>query len=261
MENLANMGSIVAAISNLRTSGSNTRDRHGPTCLRDHANRPDLFRNGNPSGRDGVPRPLGPRGHQQTLLARLVATFTPTEADAIAGQLLETFGSLGQVLSASQSAIRKVTGHNELADVILLTKRIVLEAMREDLRRSVFSVNDRKFNEFLIATLGNAPQEQMLAIFLDPHARFIKDEVVAHGGWSDVRLKVRALLRRTIELDSAKVVLCHNHPSGDARPSKRDIEFTESLSRSARALGIRIEDHLIVAGPRICSMRAVGAMR
>lgn len=195
------------------------------------------------------------------MLARLVATFAPADADQIASQLLSTFGSLGQVLSASGSAVRKVTGHSDLADVILMTKDIVLEAMREDFRQSVFTADDPKFNQFVIATLGSARQEKMLAIFLDAHFRYIQDDIVAHGDWSEVKLRVRALLRRAIELDSARIVLCHNHPSGRAEPSKRDIEFTDRLAKCARSLGIELVDHLIVAGPRVCSMRTVGAMR
>ncbi|GAA4776424.1 JAB domain-containing protein [Novosphingobium ginsenosidimutans] len=195
------------------------------------------------------------------MLARLVATFAPADADAIAAQLLATFGSLGQVLSASGSAVREVTGHSELADMILMTKSIVLEAMREDFRQSVFVPDDPKFNQFVIATLGSARQEKMLAIFLDAHSRYIKDEIVAQGGWSEVQLRLRSLLRRAIELDSARIVLCHNHPSGRAEPSKRDIEFTDRLAKCASALGIELVDHLIVAGPRVCSMRTVGAMR
>lgn len=191
----------------------------------------------------------------------MVATLAPNDADEIAAELLTTFGSLGQVLSASVPAVRKVTGHGELADVILLTKQIVLEAMREDLRQSVFWLNDPKFNQFVIATLGSARQEKMLAIFLDAHSRYIQDEVVANGGVAEVKLHVRSLLRRAIELDSSKIVLCHNHPSGRAQPSKSDIEYTDRLVGCAASLGIEIVDHLIVAGPRVCSMRALGAMR
>jgi DNA repair protein RadC len=255
------MGSFTAIAGSLRTHRSGARDRNGSASLPHYAKRPELLHGDSPADRDDIPCSLDARGRQQALLARLVATFTPGEADRIASQLLATFGSLGQVLSASASAVRKATGHNELADVILLTKRIVLEAMREDLRQSVFLADDQQFNQFVIASLGNSRQEKMLAIFLDSHARYISDEVVATGGWSEVQLRVRSLLRRAIELDSARIVLCHNHPSGRAEPSKRDIEFTERLVRCAGSLGIAIVDHLIVAGPRVCSMRAVGAMR
>lgn len=261
MESLANMGDFTAIAGSLRTHRTSARNRDGSARLLDYAERAELLHGDSAADRDDIPRSLDAGGRQQTLLARLVATFTPADADEIARQLLATFGSLGQVLSASESAVRKVTGHNKLADVIFLTKRIVLEAMREDLRQNAFLANDPKFNQFVIATLGNSRQERVLAIYLDSHSRYIQDEVVANGGWSEVQLQVRSLLRRAIELDSARIVLCHNHPSGRAEPSKRDIEFTDKLIACAGSLGIAIVDHLIVAGPRVCSMRAVGAMR
>ncbi len=255
------MGGFPATTSGILTRRTSVRDRHGPARLRDNALGSDLFRGDSPIDRNDIPRSLDARGHQQTLLARLVATFSPTDADKIANELLSTFGSLGQVLSASGSAVRRVTGNGELADVILLAKSIVLESMREDLRQGAFLFNDPKFNQFVIATLGNARQEKMLAIFLDARTRYIQDDIVAHGGWSEVQLHLRSLLRRAIELDCARIVLCHNHPSGRAEPSKRDIEFTDRLAKCAASLGIEIVDHLIVAGPRVCSMRAVGVMR
>lgn len=261
MESLAYMGSIIAIAGSPRAHRSSSRNRDGSGCLPNHAERPELLHGGCAPDRDDIPHSLDARGRQQALLARLVATFAPDNADEIAGQLLATFGSLGQVLSASNAAVRKVTGHNELADVILLTKRIVVESMREDLRQTTFSSNDPKFNQFVIATLGNSRQEKMLAIFLDAHSRYVRDEVVANGSWSEVQLQVRTLLRRAIELDSPQIVLCHNHPSGIARPSKQDIEFTNRLVSCAGSLGIEIIDHLIVAGPRVCSMRAAGVMR
>lgn len=254
------MGGFVATSGGFRARSASSGDRHGSSRLRNNAIGPDLLRLDSTADWDSIPRSLDARGRQQTLLARLVANFEPADAEKIAGQLLSTFGSLGQVLSASGSAVRRVTGRRELADVILLTKSIVLEAMREDLKQSTFFSNDPKFSQFVIATLGNARQEKMLAIFLDAHSRYIQDEVVAHGDWSEVQLRVRSLMRRAIELDSARIVLCHNHPSGRAQPSKRDIEFTQRLMKCAASLGIEIVDHLIVAGPRVCSMRAAGVM-
>lgn len=255
------MGSITAIAGNLRSRSARSPDFDGPARVFDHAERAELLYGDRTANRDDLSYSLVARGRQQTLLARLVAAFEPNDANEIASLLLSTFGSLGQVLAAPGSAIRKVTSHSELAEVIQLAKSIVFEAMREDLRQSVFNPHAPNFNQFVIATLGNVRQEKMLAIFLDGHSRYICDEIVAQGGWSEVQLRPRVLLRRAIELDSARIVLCHNHPSGRAEPSKRDVEFTERLARCAGSLGIEIVDHLIVAGPRVCSMRAVGAMK
>jgi DNA repair protein RadC len=68
---------------------------------------------------------------------------------------------------------------------------------------------------------------------------------------------------RTIVLDaaregSASIVLAHNHPSGDPRPSSADFSATRRLAIAAEALGCRLADHLVFAGPGCTSLRSLG---
>lgn len=134
----------------------------------------------------------------------------------------------------------------------------VLEGMREDICRSSVDLRDPKLMLYLKAQMQGEEDEHLHAIFLDNRQRYIRDERVASGDWAHVGIRLRTVIRRAMDLQAAKVVLCHNHPSGDPTPSRADIEFTCAVQKVARPLGIEVLDHFIVAGSSVFSMRSAG---
>lgn len=200
------------------------------------------------------------RNRQKFVLARLVGAIDPGHAEGIATKLLERFGSLGGIFAASQPSIALLIDSDELAALLTMAKDAVLESMREDVRRVLFDASDGRILKYLIATMQGEKEEHLHAIFLDSRRCYLKDERVASGGWTQITIKLRPLLRRAIELNSAQIVLFHNHPSGVAEPSHADIAFTCQASSAAKAIGIDLLDHLIVAGPSVFSMRLAGMM-
>lgn len=200
------------------------------------------------------------RKRQQSLLARLVGTIDPGCSEKIASQLLERFGSLSGIFAESQISLARHTDSAALATLLTFARAAVLEGMREDVRRVSFDSRDSQIMDYLIATMQGETEEHLHAIFLDSQRRYLEDERVASGGWSHITIRLRPLLRRALELDSAQLVLFHNHPSGVAKPSQADIAFTQQASSVANLLGIALFDHLIVAGPAVFSMRSAGMM-
>lgn len=73
-------------------------------------------------------------------------------------------------------------------------------------------------------------------------------------------MPVRDIIVDAARLGSAGVVLAHNHPSGDARPSGADCRATRKLARAAEALDLAVIDHLIFAGRDCSSMRRMGLL-
>jgi DNA repair protein RadC len=57
----------------------------------------------------------------------------------------------------------------------------------------------------------------------------------------------RIILRKALEEDAVSIILCHNHPSGNLRPSRSDEELTHKISEAARYFDIRVIDHIIVS--------------
>ena len=80
------------------------------------------------------------------------------------------------------------------------------------------------------------------------------------GGQDHVAVSIRRIAADALAFDAAGVVIAHNHPSGDATPSARDLAFTRALAAGLRTLEVVLLDHLVIAGPRVTSLRAMGVV-
>jgi DNA repair protein RadC len=102
-------------------------------------------------------------------------------------------------------------------------------------------------------------RERMWVAHVDHAARCLHVECY-EGEPESVAMPVRDIIVDAARLGSAGVVLAHNHPSGDARPSNADCQATRKLARAAEALDLTILDHLIFAGGDCTSMRSLGLL-
>ena len=80
------------------------------------------------------------------------------------------------------------------------------------------------------------------------------------GDVDSAELPLRAIVAEALRLDSRAMIVAHNHPSGDSRPSEADIDATRILAETAGRLDIRLLDHLIFAGADHASFRALGLL-
>jgi len=112
----------------------------------------------------------------------------------------------------------------------------------------------------LLAPLFAGRGGEMLAVLhLDAQQRLIAlDEVSA--GADAVDLPMREIFTAALNHGAAGLVIAHNHPSGDSRPSPADVAATRRLAETAAALDIVVHDHLIFAGGECRSFRALGLL-
>lgn len=115
----------------------------------------------------------------------------------------------------------------------------------------------RFFSSCFRSDLG--ARERLWVAHVDEAARCIHVEYY-EGEQDSVGMPVREIMLDAARYGSSGVVLAHNHPSGDARPSKADCQATRKLARAADALDVAILDHLIFAGRDCSSMRRMGLL-
>lgn len=113
--------------------------------------------------------------------------------------------------------------------------------------------------EVLGARLAAAAHERVAVAHLGASGELLALTEAA-GGPDDAPLPIRAILADALRLDAAALVLAHSHPSGDAAPSAADIAATRLLAEVTRAVGIRLNDHLIFAGGTWASLRGLGLL-
>lgn len=99
-----------------------------------------------------------------------------------------------------------------------------------------------------LQTLLKDHRHEVFALLLLNQAnRLIHFEVISEGGLTGTVADPRIIIKKALEHDAVGVILCHNHPSGNLRPSRADQHLTRKIGESAALLDIRLIDHLIVS--------------
>ncbi len=90
------------------------------------------------------------------------------------------------------------------------------------------------------------PTEECWVLLLNQSNKVIDKVKISSGGISETSVDVRCVLREALIKRAVSIILCHNHPSGNARPSKEDDKLTSKVRQAGEYMNINLADHLIV---------------
>jgi DNA repair protein RadC len=111
--------------------------------------------------------------------------------------------------------------------------------------------------DFLLLHAGRRDHEVFSVILLDVALRFIDYVDVSHGTLASVRINARDVVECVISHKASAVILVHNHPSGDATPSRDDVSVTKNVRNALALIDVRVLDHFVV-GESVVSMKGAG---
>ena len=90
------------------------------------------------------------------------------------------------------------------------------------------------------------PHEEFWVLFLNRSNGIIKKELISRGGVAGTFVDTKIIFKAAIENLASSIILCHNHPSDNNKPSEQDIQLTKKIKEAGRLLEIPVLDHLIV---------------
>lgn len=193
-------------------------------------------------------------------LLELILSFDHylTDPGAMSKELFDEFGSLGAILSSEPerlSRLEEVTPrvHGLLKAVQLLIERV----LHENVKQNPIIGSSEALLDFLRARLRHRQREELVVMYMDRQNRLIKIDCV-QGTVSHVNLYPRDVATRALELFATAVIIAHNHPGGDAKPSREDISTTKQVYLALQTLNIDLYDHVIVCGTSHLSLKAEG---
>jgi len=191
---------------------------------------------------------LGPQalGVSELLAVLLNVGTTKEGVLAMAQRILKEYG---------ETAIVHETDPTKLADVlgIPLGKACQVIACFELGRRyfsssagkAVFVRNARQAYEYL-KDMGTSKKEQLRGLYLNSRHEIIHDEVISIGSLTANIVHPREVFQPAISNSAVAVIIAHNHPSGNAEPTKADLEVTKQLIEASKVLSINLLDHLVI---------------
>lgn len=102
--------------------------------------------------------------------------------------------------------------------------------------------------------LASDSQEKVMVLYLNGRNELLESKEIAKGRVNSAYIDNRVIFKRAIELMATGIILVHNHPSGDLRPSDSDISTTQMVRSACELFGINLIDHIIITSESYCSI-------
>ncbi len=156
--------------------------------------------------------------------------------------------NLGELGRLSFHELTKIKGIGE-AKAITIMAALELGRRRqaaESLDKPVIS-GSSSVARYLQALFCDHDHEVFAVLFLNRANKVNHFEIISSGGMSGTVADPRMILRKALEEKAVSIILCHNHPSGNLRPSHADKELTQKIREAARFFDISVLDHIIVS--------------
>ena len=182
------------------------------------------------------------------LLSLLIRRYTG-KADALdlAKQLLTSHGSLSSLSRLPVDELTRVEGIGKasaasICSAFALASRISREKFDE--RAALES--PKEVADLMREEYRGLGQETFYLLLLNTKHRLIRRQVITVGLVDRSQIHAREVFRAAISANASRVILTHNHPSGDPTPSRQDIDCTKNLASAGKIIGIEVLDHVII---------------
>lgn len=185
--------------------------------------------------------------HDHEVLEYLLFPFVPRRnTNEIAHRLMEKFGTFSEVFNADAADLAAVSGMTENA-------ALFFSVLPEILRRYAVSVakkrpqlsGRRAVRDFLAGVMFGMPVEAVCGAALDAQDGLIRFDILAKGTGDGVGVTPRDAVVFALQSKAVSVVLAHNHPSGNPRPSQQDYDLTCAIAEALGGVSVTLADHII----------------
>jgi DNA repair protein RadC len=179
----------------------------------------------------------------------------------LAKALLKRFGSFGNVISADPVELAEIDGAGESVIAALKTIQVAAQRLVHDevMDKPILS-NWQRLMDYCRVNMARNKIESFRVLYLNNLNELIADEEQQRGTVDHTPVYPREVVKRGLELHATALIMVHNHPSGDPRPSKADIEMTKEVRDTAEKLGISLHDHIIVSKSGNTSFKDLGIL-
>ncbi|MFO1162964.1 MAG: DNA repair protein RadC [Reyranellaceae bacterium] len=233
-----------------------------------------------PGHNSGATEPAKPHyhGHRERVRERVIASGVESLADyellelllfysiqridtkPLAKRLLDRFGTLGDVFAAEPEQLREFDIDRRTLVQFKALREVARRLAERKVKNMPVLTNWQQLIDYCHTALAHEKTEQFRILFLDRKNVLIGDEVQQRGTIDHTPVYPREVVKRALALNAAALILVHNHPSGDPKPSRDDIEMTREIKAAAEALGIAIHDHLVIGRKGHASFRSLGLL-
>lgn len=195
------------------------------------------------------------------LLAIILRTGTQGEnVLQLSSRLLSELEGLDGILNSSINDITSIKGikggkASQILALSELFKRFrTLKAIKNDIKIT----SPKELADLLMGEMNDLTQEVLKVILLNTKNVIIGTKDVFKGSLNTSVVHPREIFKQAINKNSASIIICHNHPSGDPTPSKEDVNITLRIKECGNIIGIQLIDHIIIGNNKFVSLKEQG---
>ena len=195
------------------------------------------------------------------LLAILIGSGTPGTS---AVELMQTvLNSCNNNLNTlGKKTIRELMEFKGIGEAKAIT---ILAACELGKRRQMEKAEERpdlgtatKIYNHMHPVLQDCDVEEFWLLLMNQNHRLIKQLRISHGGITETAVDIRIIMREAVLANATILAVCHNHPSGNLRPSSHDNDLTTQLQHACQLMRLHLMDHLIITDGAYFSYRESG---
>ena len=186
------------------------------------------------------------------LIAILIGTGNQQEtAVALSQRILNSVdNNLGEL--GKKSAAELISSFSGIGEAKAITILAALELGRrrkgEERESQHFIRRSQDIHDLFYARMIDLQYEEFWIVLLSPSCRILDQVKIGQGGVSATSVDIKLILRAAVNRLASRLILCHNHPSGNRLPSKADCLLTERIARAGELMEVRLIDHVIFCG-------------
>ncbi len=159
-------------------------------------------------------------------------------------------GYKNNLINLSTASVKDLMKYNGIGEAKAISIIAALELGRRrrysEAQEKKSITNSQTAYEIIYSVLSDKTSEEFWMICLNRANHVIDRVCISEGGFSGTVADPRKIFKTALENYSAGIILCHNHPSGNVKPSHQDIKLTEKLTKAGNVLEVKVMDHIII---------------
>lgn len=186
--------------------------------------------------------------HDYEILEMILFSSIPRrDVKDLAKTLLRVFSDLSGVLNATEDKLLSVAGVTSSVYIHMrLLKEVLSRALKTTIKDKNILSSWNALIEYLQASQGNMQTEQFRTLFLNKKNILIADELQEIGTIDQTPVYPREIVKRALFHEASAIILVHNHPSGNPKPSPEDVNLTVEIIRACKTISVAVHDHVII---------------
>ena len=179
----------------------------------------------------------------------------------LASLLLEEIGGFQALKDVDYYQLTKIKGIKQAKAIELMASIELAKRMQKENTKRFVIKEPQDGYEYIKHKLMFEKQEKVILLCLNSRLEIIQEKLLFIGSGDASMLETKEVFQHTLRCGANRIILIHNHPSGDCTPSRDDMASTLAISKAGKIIGINVLDHIIIGDRSYSSLRDLKLMK